>query len=151
MATVCFGNTCWPWFGLFPLIYGTDCETDLHRGKDHRRRACHSYQGTHGVWKPWRPRKVFSVQNRGLCPEGQGRVCLDIRKVSVYATAGSVCISVLSVTLGNLVRLPCLVHLCNFKIPFLDRLDFCFLALVSLSSTVLRDPGMTSLPPPHLP
>lgn len=35
------------------LIYGTDCEMDLHKEKEHTRRACPSYQdimvsGNHG-------------------------------------------------------------------------------------------------------
>lgn len=75
---------------------------------------------------------------------------LGIWKVYVHAAAGSVCISVLSATLGNSVCLPCLVHPGNFKVPFLDRLDLFFLALVSFSSAGLQNPGMISLPP-HLP
>lgn len=98
----------WAFLFYLLLIYDTYCEMDLNRGKEHARKTCHSIQRNFWYLETMKAKEnIYSVQSGAFCPEGQGCLCLPpcTREVSVSATRVSVCISVLSETLGNLVSL----------------------------------------------
>lgn len=113
---------------------------DLNRGKEHPRRACHSYQGIHGVWKPWRPRKIFTVSSMGVFVL-KGRDKFASRLMGgFYPCHWGVCLHLCAFCSFGKYREFAVVYVGNSNVPFLDRLDFFFLVLVSPSSTVLQDP-----------